>query len=266
MDPIAIVTLQNALHITATANSSDFDAAISKYLQQHSALLAECEGWQSWPEPRQTVLCLQLCCRQSGLNPGKLDGWWGPHSAYAAEQLSALQQQGKPLPAWRDSFSTPANPNLWPLDRETELRAFYGEPGAGLVKTSLPYPLRLAWDTNTTVLSTQCHQKVQVSLQKVLEQVLQYYGFDAVQQLGLDLYGGGFNLRAKRGGTSLSTHSWGIAFDFDPANNQLKWDSSKARFARPEYDFWWQCWEDEGWVSLGRSRNFDWMHVQAARL
>ena len=95
MDPIAVVTLQNALHITAAANSSDFDAAISKYLQQHSALLAECEGWQSWPEPRQTVLCLQLCCRQSGLNPGKLDGWWGPQTAYACSQLSVMQQSGK---------------------------------------------------------------------------------------------------------------------------------------------------------------------------
>jgi len=134
------------------------------------------------------------------------------------------------------------------------------------VKVSLPYPLRLAWDVSTTVVSTQCHQKVATSIQKVLEQVLLYYSFDTVQQLRLDLYGGGFNLRAKRGGSSLSTHSWGIAFDFDPEHNQLKWNGSKAMFARPEYDYWWQCWESEGWVSLGRSRNYDWMHVQAARL
>ena len=25
-------------------------------------------------------------------------------------------------------------------------------------------------------------------------------------------------------------------------------------------------WEEEGWISLGRARDFDWMHVQAARL
>ena len=37
-------------------------------------------------------------------------------------------------------------------------------------------------------------------------------------------------------------------------------------FWGPEYDAWWRCWESEGWVSLGRLRNFDWMHIQAAKL
>lgn len=27
-----------------------------------------------------------------------------------------------------------------------------------------------------------------------------------------------------------------------------------------------QCWETGGWVSLGRTRNYDWIHVQAARI
>lgn len=266
MEPIAVVTLKQALNLTGAGDLASHSRAITHYLQQHHDQLAEAVGWHSWPAPRQALLCLQLCCRQAGLNPGKLDGWWGPQTAYASEQLAGVQQQGKVPPAWRDSFTTPGNPNQWPLDRDAELRAFYGEPGANLVKLSLPYPLRLAWDLSATVLSTQCHQKVAASMQNVLAQVLQYYGFEALQQLRLDLYGGGFNLRAKRGGSSLSTHSWGIAFDFDPEHNQLKWDSSKAGLARPEYDYWWQCWENEGWVSLGRSRNYDWMHVQAARL
>ncbi|MBZ9612508.1 M15 family peptidase [Rheinheimera maricola] len=268
MQKSAIITLQQALKLNANYVDGVLNtqtlAACTQWLQSNGAADTGV-NWQSWPPQRQAVLCLQLCCQQAGVNPGVADGWWGPQTAFAAEQLAALQQ-GSQVANWRDSFSTPANPHLWPLDRETELRAFYGEPGSGLIKIKLPYPLRLAWDTNTTVLSTQCHQKVAASLQKVLEQVLQYYGFDAVQQLRLDLYGGGFNLRAKRGGSSLSTHSWGIAFDFDPEHNQLKWDSSKASFARAEYDYWWQCWENEGWVSLGRGRNYDWMHVQAARL
>ena len=29
---------------------------------------------------------------------------------------------------------------------------------------------------------------------------------------------------------------------------------------------WWALWEEEGFVSLGRAGDFDWMHVQAARL
>ena len=46
----------------------------------------------------------------------------------------------------------------------------------------------------------------------------------------------------------------------------LRMDSTEAEFAKPEYDKWWECWEDEGWTSLGRTRDFDWMHVQAAHL
>ena len=264
-----IEVLQRELALHDFELSGELDsvtlAASQQRLTTHQSLLGTLD-WQRWPASRQAVLALQLCCKQAGFAPGPLDGWWGPQTDYASSQLLVMQQSGKPPLAWRDNFTTPANPNQWPLEREDDLQAFYGEPGSELVKVSLPYPLRLAWDTATTVISTQCHRKVAASLQKVLEQVLLYYSFDTVQQLRLDLYGGGFNLRAKRGGTSLSTHSWGIAFDFDPQHNQLKWNSSKASFARPEYDYWWQCWESEGWVSLGRSRNFDWMHVQAARV
>ena len=82
----------------------------------------------------------------------------------------------------------------------------------------------------------------------------------------LDIYGGCYAPRKKRGGSTWSTHAWAIALDFDPDRNQLNWGRDKASFARPEYDDWWDCWEAEGWVSLGRERNFDWMHVQAAKL
>ena len=269
MQEQTISVLQRELGLHERQISGQLDeatlAACRQLLQAQHLQLAG-TNWQSWPAPRQAVLALQLCCKQAGFMPGPLDGWWGPQTSYACSQLSVMQQSGKAPAAWRDHFTTPANPNQWPLDRESELTAFYGEPGSNLVKVSLPYPLKLAWDPTTTVVSTQCHKKVAASLQKVLEQVVLYYSFDTVQQLRLNLYGGGFNLRAKRGGSSLSTHSWGIAFDFDPDHNQLKWNSSQASFARPEYDYWWQCWESEGWVSLGRSRNFDWMHVQAARL
>jgi hypothetical protein len=61
-------------------------------------------------------------------------------------------------------------------------------------------------------------------------------------------------------------HSWGIAIDYDPNRNKLRWGAEKAVFAREEYKPWWEFWEEEGWISLGRSRNFDWMHVQAARI
>jgi hypothetical protein len=69
-----------------------------------------------------------------------------------------------------------------------------------------------------------------------------------------------------RGGDRWSMHSWGIAIDFDPTRNSLHADHTQARLAQPDCNEFWRIWEDEGWVSLGRARDFDWMHVQAARL
>jgi hypothetical protein len=80
------------------------------------------------------------------------------------------------------------------------------------------------------------------------------------------LFGGCLNVRRMRGGSAWSMHSWGIAFDFDPDRNQLRWGRDRAAFAKPEYNKWFELWEEEGAVSLGRVRNFDWMHVQFARL
>ena len=74
------------------------------------------------------------------------------------------------------------------------------------------------------------------------------------------------HVRKMRGGSSYSMHSWGIAIDFDPERNQLKWGKDRARLAQPDAVEFWRCWEAEGWVALGRARDYDWMHVQAARL
>jgi len=49
------------------------------------------------------------------------------------------------------------------------------------------------------------------------------------------------------------------------ARNKLRWGKDKTQFAKPEYEQWWKFWEEEGWVSLGRLKNYDWMHAQSAR-
>lgn len=224
------------------------------------------EDWKTWPQKRQVVLCLQALCRDAGIDPGALDGWWGPQTEYATGRLKVLQETGALPEPWRDRIEVPTNPHQWPLERTEALIAFYGEPGKNLVMLDLPYSLRLSWDTSTRVTRTRCHAKVRDRLGRVLGAVPNHYVTERIRELRLDLYGGGFNLRQKRGGTSMSTHAWGIEFDFAPTRNKLEWHRNRAAFARPEYDARWCCWEDEGWVSLGRARNFDWMHVRAARV
>lgn len=161
---------------------------------------------------------------------------------------------------------TPAT-DRWP--HQADVVAHFGPAGgvdctAGQVR--LPMPFVLAWDTSTKIERFACHKKVAGAFNAVFANAFNHYGADRFVNLGLNVFGGCYNFRAMRGGTQLSMHSWGIAVDLDPTNNQLRWGRDKATFARPDYDAWWEIVEAEGLVSLGRARNYDWMHMQAARL
>ena len=79
------------------------------------------------------------------------------------------------------------------------------------------------------VASISCHQRVATSLTRVLNRAHAQYGTDGLEALGLDVYGGCFNLRQKRRGTSLSPHAWGVAIDWDPDRSQLSWGRATGR-------------------------------------
>ena len=142
----------------------------------------------------------------------------------------------------------------------------YGSPnetGSGyLVKIELPYPMRIAWDTTHTVSTMMCHKLVADKLIAIFNDLLAHYGIEKIKELGIDLFGGCFNYRKMRGGSDWSTHSWGIAIDLDPARNKLKETSKTARFARPEYKPMIDIFYKHGFESLGREKNYDWMHFQ----
>ena len=153
---------------------------------------------------------------------------------------------------------------VWPTEKE--VRTFYGYPGKHQVRCELPFPMIVAWDPKMTIHSYSCHEKVKEPMEAIWRKTLEAYGENKINDLRLNRFGGCFGVRNKRGGNTLSMHSWGIAVDIDPELNGLKLDSKLARLARPEYDKFWQIVEGQGAVSLGRERNFDWMHFQFARL
>lgn len=147
----------------------------------------------------------------------------------------------------------------------TECIKRFGQPneqGSYLVTIDLPYPMRIAWDLTTKVTRMRCHKAVAENFKAVFKELLEVYGYEKLVELGIDLYGGCFNYRKMRGGSSWSKHSWGIAIDLDPTRNLLKETSTTARFARPEYKAMIDIFYKHGFVSLGREKNYDWMHFE----
>lgn len=154
--------------------------------------------------------------------------------------------------------------NSWP--RQSGVSAFYGGVGTRQTRIEVPFDFYLAWAKTTRVKTITVHEKVAASASRVLQNVAATYSPAERKALGLELFGGSLNVRKMRGGSRYSMHSWGIAIDFDPERNQLKWGRDRARLAHADALPFWEAWEAEGWLSLGRARNYDWMHVQAARL
>lgn len=223
--------------------------------------------WQQWSTKRKTIAYLQLICQQKHIDSGAIDGFYGPQTEYAVDRLRVLQTIGAIPRSFADIIPLRLNPHDFPLEADDSLRDYYGEPcKAQLVQVHCPWVLRLDWNLSQTTSSISIHPQVSDSLATVLENVYQAYGDDGIKQHGLDRYGGSYNCRNKRGSqSSWSTHAWGIAIDWFPSKNKLKWDSDRASLAHPDLDTWWECWEQQGWLSLGRTENRDWMHVQAAK-
>lgn len=155
----------------------------------------------------------------------------------------------------------------WPKQDYNSMVKFYGPVGENQTQLILPYPMFLDWEPKTTVNKITCHEKVHDSLKNIFTKTLQAYGIDEIKRLRLNSFGGCLNVRKMRGGSAWSIHSWGAACDLDVERNQLKWGKDRAAFAKPDYDKFWEIViDDEKWVSLGKSRNFDWMHFQSANL
>lgn len=150
-----------------------------------------------------------------------------------------------------------------------EMIDIYGKPnqsGTYLASAPIAFPLKLAWDLGTTVKSIRCHKNEIINVTAIFKEILNHYGQQRISELQIDHFGGCFNFRQMRGGTDWSKHSWGCAIDLDPSRNQLKENSSTARFARAEYKAMIDIFESYGWGSLGRLKNYDWMHFEPMKV
>ncbi len=155
---------------------------------------------------------------------------------------------------------------IWPTQAEVRSgNSIFGSAGdeGNLVAISPAYPL---FYEGKSVSSIRVHRAIALHVQQVLREVLAHYGMEEIQRLGLDQYGGSYAYRKITGGSALSIHSWGIALDWAPASNGYSTKAPRASLSHTDCQKWWEIWEAHGATSLGRERDYDWMHVQFAAL
>jgi len=223
-----------------------------------------------WSKTRKIVAAEQLLYKSQKIDVGYIDGLVGPLTTQAREVYNA-----KLVINWRDKIdivsvkpvtvkTTNKNATSWPT--QSECMKFYGKPGTSQVKCQLPFTMVLAWDTKQKLTSYSCHKLVKEPMERIWNRTLEHYGYDKIVDLRLHYFGGCLNVRKMRGGSAWSMHSWGIAVDIDPDRNALRMNRKQATMSKPAYDKFWQFVYDEGAISLGKERDFDWMHWQFSRL
>lgn len=221
-----------------------------------------------WTDARKLIAFEQLVYKNLNIEIGEIDGLVGEQTRYARDVYLDKKSGNKTTETLKENLdSTPPKTHKitkWPLQKD--VTAFYGKVGENQVKLIMPFPMRLAWDPQKTIKSYSCHEKVHDAMLQVWNNVFDYYGYEKIKELRLDLFGGCLNVRKMRGGSSYSMHSWGIAIDIDPDRNQLKWGRDKATLDDPEYKKYWEFVYDTGAIGLGPERDMDWQHFQYCRL
>ncbi len=174
------------------------------------------------------------------------DGFWGPKSQAACRAyLRAMMP----------------SPNPWPESDQASLRAFYGDPGDESNLVMIEFPYEMKYD-GKIVTRTRVHKKCAASLLRVLNDIR--HRMEATQDIVPDAsdYGGVFNFRMKRGGSTYSLHAWGAAIDLDADDNSFR-DSWPMKADMPLEIM--EAFAKEGWLSAGAFWGYDAMHFQATK-
>lgn len=188
------------------------------------------------------------------------------------DQIKAMQQKlGVPADGFWGRVSQAAcrrhleglmpRPNPWPAADVASMEQFYGRAGdeGSLVGITPPYPM---FYDGRQVKTLRCHKRVADSLLRVLTAIGAGHGGRREVMEAAEDYGGCFNHRLKRGGSSLSIHAWGAAIDLDADDNTFR-DTWPAQADMPLEIM--EAFAREGWVSAGAFWGYDAMHFQATR-
>lgn len=175
-----------------------------------------------------------------------VDGFWGPVSQKVCRAyLRAMMPEIHP----------------WPKATQAAIQKFYGKPGDESALVSIQFPFPKFYD-GKLVKSTRVHEKCAESLLRVQRKIGQSYGKQRGIMEEAEDYGGCFNYRLKRGGTTYSLHAYGAAVDEDADDNTFQ-DTWPIKADMPLEII--ELYAEEGWKSAGAWWGYDAMHEEATQ-
>lgn len=212
-----------------------------------------------------------------GFYPGAVDEWIGPSTTACWRESVGVAQVQPPiiitpgeLPGDLSGMPKPAEFYTLPRETTAAMNTFYGTANkAGSYLTWFSFPcagIRLYSRTGELVANRvgdelpdhRAHKMVAGRWQAALTEIYLTLGDGEFRRQGWHVYGGAFNYRYKVGGSSLSTHAWGIAFDSNQGENGYK------QYSTTFSDVAFDILEKWGFLSAYRAWGHDAMHVQAA--
>ena len=99
-----------------------------------------------------------------------------------------------------------------------------------LVKVRSPILLTIAWNTNLHARTLTVNKIVAEAIIASLNELNGMFSQQELDDSGIKLYGGCYNKRRVRGGTTWSSHSWGTSFDFNPLGNRMGAEPTTTKF------------------------------------
>ena len=141
--------------------------------------------------------------------------------------------------------------------------AKYGDPSANDRKFMVIWDVPTALEHGAIPKRIYCNKDLIPLLEKAFKNLI-----DTGHISELKVWSGCFNIRNKRGARSLSLHSWGIAIDMNPLDNQFKKTRAQmiAAGKTPFTDGFVKCFKDAGFDWGGDWRTPDLMHFQLAKI
>lgn len=174
--------------------------------------------------------------RHIGVEP---DGIWGNRSREAVRN-----HLRKLMP----------DPNPWPA--RIDVRTFYGPPPPNDLTRINVEGLGVFY-SGAEVKTIRCHEKVAESLLSIIQEISESEYRDLLRK-----YAGCYAYRKSRSSANLSMHAWGIAIDFDPANNgnYRAWPLTATMPIQVM-----EIFARRGWVAAGAFWGRDAMHFEAVK-